>query len=71
MGHISELADAANSSVGRVLSAARVATVKAFLADLGLSWEKQSMELRNEVFRLILDRVVVEVLDRAATSGVR
>jgi hypothetical protein len=40
--------------VGRALSAAQVATVRAFLAELGLSWEKQSMELRNEVFRLIL-----------------
>jgi hypothetical protein len=54
MQHISELADAANSPVGKVLSAAQVAMVKAFLADPGLSWEKQSMELPNEVFRLTL-----------------
>jgi hypothetical protein len=54
MQHISELADAANSPGGRVLFTAQVSTVKAFSADPGLSWEKQAMELRNVVFRLIL-----------------
>jgi hypothetical protein len=61
MQRIGELADAGNSPVGRVLSAAQVATVKAFLADLRVGWEKQPSELRNELFRLIVERVIVEV----------
>ena len=45
----------------RVLSAAQVATVRAFLADLRTGWDRQPAGLRNELMRLVLDRVVVHV----------
>jgi DASH complex subunit Hsk3 like len=60
MERIGELADAGQRPVGRVLSTVQVDAVKAFLANLRLGWEKQPLELHNELFRLILDRVVVE-----------
>jgi DNA invertase Pin-like site-specific DNA recombinase len=60
MQRITELADETNSPVGRVLSTAQVATVKAFLANLSAGWEKQPPDLRNELFRLLLERVVIE-----------
>jgi len=43
----------------RVLSAAQVVTVRAFLADLRTGWGGQPAPLRNEFLRLILDRVLV------------
>jgi DNA invertase Pin-like site-specific DNA recombinase len=60
MQRITALADEQNSPVGQVLSATQVATVKAFLADLRTGWDKQPPELRNELFRLLLARVVIE-----------
>jgi hypothetical protein len=45
----------------RVLSAAQIATVRAFLADLRTGWDQQPPRLRNEFLRLMLDRVVVNV----------
>ena len=60
MQRIAALADEHNCPVGRVLSAAQVSTVKAFLADLRLGWQKQPPELQNELFRLLLERVVIE-----------
>ncbi len=44
---------------GRVLTAAQVATVWAFLADLRTGWDQQPASLRHEFLRLILDRVLV------------
>jgi hypothetical protein len=54
------LADERNSPVGRMLSAADVASVKAFVADLRVGWEMQPLELRNALLRLLLKRVVIE-----------
>jgi Recombinase len=45
----------------RVLSAAQIATVRVFLADLRTGWDQQPPRLRNEFLRLMLDRVVVNV----------
>lgn len=56
---IKELADARNSRVGRMLTAAQVATVRSFLADLRTGWSKQPLALKNELLRLLLDRVDV------------
>jgi Recombinase len=44
----------------RVLSAAQVATVRAFLADLRTGWDRQPASLRNEFLCLILDRILVQ-----------
>jgi hypothetical protein len=55
-----ELADERNSPVGRVLTAAQVATVRAFIADLHRGWEKHPLEVRNAFLRMILERVVID-----------
>jgi DNA invertase Pin-like site-specific DNA recombinase len=60
MQRMAELSDVNNMPVGRTLSAAQVATVKAFLADLRLGWAKQPSALKNELLRLILERVLVK-----------
>jgi hypothetical protein len=52
----------------RVLSAAQVATVRAFLADLRTGWDGQPASLRNEFLRLILDRVLVKA-ERGAVEA--
>ncbi len=59
MQRMAELADERHSPVGKVLSAAQVATVKAFLADLRTGWAQQSPALKNEFLRLILASVHV------------
>jgi DNA invertase Pin-like site-specific DNA recombinase len=59
MERITALADEHNSPMRRILSAAQVATVKAFLADLRTGWDKQPPELRNELFRVLLERVSI------------
>jgi DNA invertase Pin-like site-specific DNA recombinase len=55
------LVDTTPDGASRVLSAAQVATVRAFLADLRTGWDQQAPGLRNEFMRLVLDRVVVRV----------
>jgi hypothetical protein len=55
------LVDKAPHETRRVLSAAQVATVRVFLADLRTGWDQQPPGLRNEFMRLVLDRVVVHV----------
>jgi hypothetical protein len=52
----------------RVLSAAQVATVRAFLADLRTGWDGQPASLRHEFLRLILDRVLVKA-ERSAIEA--
>jgi hypothetical protein len=52
----------------RALSAAQVATVRAFLADLRTGWDGQPAALRNEFLRLILDRVWVKA-ERGAVEA--
>jgi hypothetical protein len=59
MQRIAALADEANSPVGRMLSAAQVAIVRAFLADLRTGWSKQPPALKNEFLRLILGGIYV------------
>jgi hypothetical protein len=56
---LQELADTSPEAGRRVLSAAQIATVKAFLADLRTGWDHQPPGLRHEFVRLILDRVVI------------
>jgi Recombinase len=62
MHRIAALADARHSPVVRRLSAAQVATVKAFLADLRTGWAQQPPALKNEVLRLILASVHVHAV---------
>jgi DNA invertase Pin-like site-specific DNA recombinase len=57
---MAELADARNSPVGRMLTAAQVHTVRAFLADLRTGWERQPVALRNELLRLLILRVELD-----------
>jgi DNA invertase Pin-like site-specific DNA recombinase len=59
MERLQELADTSPEAGRRVLSAAQIATVKAFLADLRTGWDHQPPGLRHEFVRLILDRVVI------------
>jgi DNA invertase Pin-like site-specific DNA recombinase len=59
MERLAELADTEPGHARRVLSAAQVATVRAFLADLRTGWDHQPPGLRHEFVRLILDRVVI------------
>ena len=54
----------------RVLSAAQVATVRAFLADLHTGWDGQPASLRNEFLRLILDRVLVSARHDAVEATI-
>ena len=51
-----------------MLTAAQVATVRAFLADLRMGWDGQPASLRNEFLRLILDRVLVKA-ERGAVEA--
>jgi DNA invertase Pin-like site-specific DNA recombinase len=53
---------------GRVLTAAQVATVRAFLADLRTGWDQQPASLRHEFLRLILDRVLVNAQSDAVEA---
>jgi DNA invertase Pin-like site-specific DNA recombinase len=53
------LADMSPEPGRPVLSAAQMATVRAFLADLRTGWDHQPPALRNEFLRLILNRVVI------------
>jgi hypothetical protein len=55
------LAETSPDAGRRVLSAAQIATVRAFLADLRTGWDQQPPGLRNEFLRLMLDRVVANV----------
>jgi hypothetical protein len=55
------LAETTPEAGRRVLSAAQIATVRAFLADLRTGWDQQPPRLRNEFLRLMLDQVVVNV----------
>jgi hypothetical protein len=59
MHRIAALTDERHSPVGRRLSAAQVATVKAFLADFRTGWAQQPPALKNEFLRLILASVHV------------
>jgi Recombinase len=59
MERLQELADTSPEAGRRVLSAAHIATVRAFLADLRTGWGHQPPGLRHEFMRLILDRVVI------------
>jgi DNA invertase Pin-like site-specific DNA recombinase len=59
MERLQELAYTEPGQARRVLSAAQVATVRAFLADLRTGWDHQPPGLRHEFVRLILDRVVI------------
>jgi len=62
MHRMAVLADERHSPVGRRLSAAQVATVKAFLADLRTGWAQQPPALKNEFLRLILASVHVHAV---------
>jgi hypothetical protein len=53
------LAEMSPETGRQVLSAAQIATVTAFLADLHTGWDRQPPGLGNEFLRLILDRVVI------------
>jgi hypothetical protein len=59
MHRMAALAAERHSPVGRRLSAAAVAMVKAFLADLRTGWAQQPPALKNEFLRLILASVHV------------
>ena len=59
MQRLAELADTEPGGPRRVLSAAQVATVRVFLADLRTGWDQQPPGLCHEFVRLILDRVVI------------
>jgi hypothetical protein len=59
MQRLQELAETSPEAGRRVLSAAQIATVKAFLADLRTGWDHQPPGLRHEFVRLLLDRVVI------------
>jgi hypothetical protein len=52
---IAELGEIAGTSAGRTLTAAQVAMVRQFLADLRSGWDQQTPELQNEFLRLVLD----------------
>jgi hypothetical protein len=54
-----ELADARTSPMGKMLTAAQVASVRAFLANMRTGWAKQPTNLKNELLALLLDRVTV------------
>src|SRR5205823_5977826 len=58
---LTELSDAGRSPVGKMLTAAQVRSVRAFLADIRSGWARQPLALRNEFLRLVLDRIVVDV----------
>jgi hypothetical protein len=60
---LTELSDVANYPVGRMLTAAQVETVRAFLANIRTGWERQPIALKNEFLSLILERVTVDVAD--------
>jgi hypothetical protein len=57
---LAAVSDTSTAPDRRVLSAAQVATVRAFLADLRTGWDGQPASLRNEFLRLILDRVLIK-----------
>jgi DNA invertase Pin-like site-specific DNA recombinase len=65
---LATLSDISAAPDRRVLSAAQVATVRAFLADLRSGWGNQPASLRNEFLRLILDRVLVKA-ERGAVEA--
>jgi DNA invertase Pin-like site-specific DNA recombinase len=57
---LAALSDTSAAPERRALSAAQVATVRAFLADLRTGWDGQPVVLRHEFVRPILDRVRVD-----------
>jgi Recombinase len=56
---LATVSDASPAPDRRALSAAQVAAVRAFLADLRTGWGGQPASLRHEFLRLIVDRVLV------------
>ncbi|HSF34435.1 MAG TPA: hypothetical protein VLK82_28755, partial [Candidatus Tectomicrobia bacterium] len=56
---LAALSDPSAAPDRRALSAAQIATVRAFLADLRTGWGGQPASLHHEFLRLMLDRVLV------------
>jgi DNA invertase Pin-like site-specific DNA recombinase len=68
---LTALADEAATPTARILSAAQVASVRAFLADLRSGWAEQPRDLRNELLRLLLAGVDVDAGRDAIAVTVR
>jgi hypothetical protein len=67
---LAALSDTSAASERRALSAAQVARVRAFLADLRTGWDGQPAALRHEFLRLIQDRVLVHTRREAIEAAI-
>jgi hypothetical protein len=67
---LQELSELNPPVTGRALTAAQVATVRTFLADLRPGWDQQPASLRHAFLRLILDRVLVNAQSDAVEATV-
>ena len=65
-----DLSELTSPAPGRALTAAQVATVRTFWADLRTGWDQQLASLRHELLRLILDRVLVNAQSASVEATV-
>jgi len=56
--------------IGRVLTKAEVETAKDFLVNIKAKWDDISLELKNELLGVILDRIIIHNEDNRITAEI-